>query len=202
MKKKRGRKKGSGVLSGIPKHESWTEIRSRVIHDSAEWRLVRLRQLIGDGSKLADNHLSARKAKNEKTATKKRYVLLSEADSLWRDLSAQFERAVLNGDAGWFERQAKALGSVQQQEHARFNAAVIRAIEGAMWAHRAHQKRKRESATLTPAGKSVNETAHDIFTSLNVEVKDGRIIAEGCSFASKDACWKRSTALPGNSVSD
>ena len=154
-------------------------------------------------SKLPDNYLSARKAEydkylsahkteNDKTATNKRYVLQDEIDALWRDLSAQFERAVLDGDAGWFEQQAKALDSVQQQEHARFNAAVVCAIEFAQKTvaplsdkKAPRRKTRRESATLPPAGKSIGKTAHDVFAELNVEVIGGRIIVEGCPFESK-----------------
>jgi hypothetical protein len=46
---------------------------------------VRLRQLIGDGSKLADNYLRAARISDEKAW-------------LWRELAAKFERAVLSGD--------------------------------------------------------------------------------------------------------
>ena len=44
---KRGRKKGSGVLSGIqPQRETWDDIRNRIIYGTAEWRIVRLHQLV------------------------------------------------------------------------------------------------------------------------------------------------------------
>ncbi len=60
---------------------------------------------------LPDNYLSPRAKKNAETARQKKYVLLNEVDALWRDLSAQFQRAVIDGDADWFARQAKALRS-------------------------------------------------------------------------------------------
>jgi len=64
MKKKRGRKKDSGVLSGIdPQSESWTDIRNRLIYDSAEWPIVKLQSLLG--SKLPDNFLSIEETKYE-----------------------------------------------------------------------------------------------------------------------------------------
>ena len=47
---------------------------------------------------LPDNFLSARTAREERTDDDNRYnMLIREAASLWRDLSAQFERAALDG---------------------------------------------------------------------------------------------------------
>jgi hypothetical protein len=172
MKKKRkgnrkgkgGRKPDSGVVSGIePGSEQWSDICNRVIHGSAEWRIVRLRELIGDGSRLADNHLSSRRA--ERNAARE------EIDVLWGEWSAECERAMLDGDADWFARQAKAIakGGLPQQR-AQFNAKVVHLLELAFWEtwakQRAEQERKgrhMESATLTPAGKFTDAMASDIW---------------------------------------
>ena len=86
--------------------------------------MTRLRQLIGDGSKLPSNHLSFRREATRqaiapgpvtlKSAPREtraryvpRYVLLDEVDSVWQTISEQFERAVLDGDADWFKRQGR-----------------------------------------------------------------------------------------------
>ena len=60
MKGKRGREKDSGVLSGIdPQRESLTDICNRIIYDSAEWPLVRLRNFLRQASeRLPDNFVS------------------------------------------------------------------------------------------------------------------------------------------------
>lgn len=81
---------------------------------------MRLRELIGDGSKLAGNHLRAA-------------VLPDEKAWLWQGLSAEFEHAVLDGDAEWFERQANAVRrkdnrTDKQKDRDRFYAAVIREL--------------------------------------------------------------------------
>jgi hypothetical protein len=110
--------------------------------------MIRLQEL-NDGDKLPDNLLSARAAENQAKARAKGYVLLDEIDSLWNTLSAQFERAVLDGDAEWFERQAKAIRwhdsrTESQKERAQFNAEVIRRFEGAFWSTRTKQTVKQE----------------------------------------------------------
>lgn len=181
----KGRKKDSGVLSGIqPKRETWEDVHNRVTFDSAEWLLVGLRTLIGDGSRLSDNHLSARAAK-----------LFQQPDEivwLWRKLAARFERAVLDGDAKWFERQAKALGSVQSQEKTRFNAKVVYLLESAYWIGWAKRRAKREAqgrhmtSTLTPALKATDLKASDIYNALEKHEKDGALYVEGCPFESKE----------------
>lgn len=108
-----GRKPKSGVKSETnPHREGFTDIRAKLLHGHREWKMIRLRELVSDHQKqfasLADNHLSARAAANAEIARRKRYVELDEIDALWRDTVAGFERAVLDGDADWFERQAKA----------------------------------------------------------------------------------------------
>src|ERR1051326_6536494 len=59
------------------------------------------------GQALKAQYLSARKVANDETARRTRYVLQDEIDVLWRDKVAEFERALLEGDYKWFERQAK-----------------------------------------------------------------------------------------------
>jgi hypothetical protein len=168
-----GRHEYSGVLTGIkPGSEEWSDIRNRIIYGHPEWRMVRLRELIGDGSKLGGNLLSARAAENQAKARTKGYVLLDEIDSLWNTLSAQFERAVLDDDAEWFGRQAKAIrwhDSRTESEKARahFNAEVIRRLEGAFWSTHSKKGDNRESATLTPAGKFTDAKARQILESFH-----------------------------------
>lgn len=232
MKTKCGRKKASGVLSGInPQCETWSEIRNRIIYDSAEWPLVGLRMVIGDGSQLADNHLSAllsqydaectahvlerqaifRNYRTAKTrlralrAMRHKQPVIGGEDgrwpkvlTFWRRLAADFERAVLNGDAGWFGRQWKALGHVQSQEKIRFNAKVVYLFEQAMWGTHARQGVKCtmpdggvimegiEDLTLTPAGKFTDAMASHIWNALEKHRKDGQLYVEGCKFENKE----------------
>jgi hypothetical protein len=142
MTEKRGRKKGSGILSGIPERETWDEIRNRFIYDSAEWPLVGLRMLIGDGSKLPDNFLSASYLSTPPDLQEQERKLREKIRSFWRPLCARFERAVLNGDAGWFKRQATALRSKQQQKHIQFKTKVVYLFEQAWWGTRANRIRR------------------------------------------------------------
>jgi hypothetical protein len=44
---------------------------------------------------------------------------------------------------------------------------------------------QRASATLTPAGKAVDVTAHDIHEALDAKEIGGRLIVKGCSFRDK-----------------
>jgi hypothetical protein len=173
-KKKRGggRHDHSGVYTGIkPGSEEWSDIRNKIIYGSAEWRTIRLQEL-NDGDKLPDNLLSARAAENQAKARTKGYVLLDEIDSLWNTLSAQFERAVLDGDAEWFDRQAKAIRwhdsrTESKKARAHFNAEVIRRLEGAFWSTHSKKGDNRESATLTPADKITDTKARKILDSFN-----------------------------------
>ncbi len=46
MKNNRGRKKGSGILSGIkPRSQTWSDIRNTIIYGSPEWRIIVLQDL-------------------------------------------------------------------------------------------------------------------------------------------------------------
>jgi hypothetical protein len=136
---KRGRKKGS-TLFAKPERAEWDEIRKRIIYASTEWPMVGLRQLIGDGSKLPDNFLSADYLTTPPALQKQEKAHRDKVDSLWRPLRAQFERAVLNGDADWFERQAKAIRKDRLPQRARFNAKVVHLLEIAMWETSVKQK--------------------------------------------------------------
>jgi hypothetical protein len=116
-------------LLAKPEDAQWDEIPNRFIYGSTKWRIIKLRQLIGDCSQMPDNYLSARKAEWQRIAAEKRYVQLDEIDSLWNAWSTQCERAVLDGDADWFERQAKAIrkGGLPP-ERARFYAKVVSSV--------------------------------------------------------------------------
>jgi hypothetical protein len=169
---RRGRKKGSSLFAK-PERATWEEIRSRIIYGSTEWRLTRLRQLIeqykaeqakaiGDPN-LPDNWLSDR----DKTI---RADIFTEIDWLWRELSAEFQRTVMDGDAGWFKRHAKAIEHSGLPEPARFNAKVIYLIELAWWGTDAKRDNHLEGTAdelgltrLTPAGKFSDAMASHIW---------------------------------------
>ena len=204
MKTKRGRKAGSGVFSGIkPEWETWQDIRNRIIYGSVEWRIIRLCQLMRDGSKLPTNYLSSRKAQWEskwprkpappkkpkptklRFNAKRRYVLLDEIDVLWRDVSAEFERAVLDGDANWFKRQSKAIEKGGMPQRVRFNTRVLDLLESAMWGTHARAGEKCDDLTLTPAGKFTDAMASHIYEALHKQERDGLLIVEGWQFESK-----------------
>src|SRR5262249_59316912 len=60
-------------------------------------------------AKLPDGYLSARQAHKKAIVKEKRYLLLDEIDSLWRDLTAEFERALPAADPTWFVGKAEAI---------------------------------------------------------------------------------------------
>jgi hypothetical protein len=60
-------------------------------------------------------------------------VLRDEIDSLWNAWSAQCERALLDGDADWFKRQAHAIEhgdrrTEAEKDRCRFEAEVVRLL--------------------------------------------------------------------------
>jgi hypothetical protein len=193
-----GRHDHSGVLTGIkPGSEEWSDIRNRIIYGHPEWRMVRLRELIIEegarlrewltmegtepeklehASKLPDNFLSARAEANraalQTMPPDKRYFLLNEMDSLWRDVAAQIDRAVLDSDADCFKRLAAAMQRADnrtewQKERAHFNAEVIRRLESAFWSTHSKKGDNREDAILTPAGKFTDAKARQILESFH-----------------------------------
>jgi hypothetical protein len=100
----------------------------------------------------------------------KRYFLLNEMDSLWRDVAAQIERAVLAGDAECLANLAAAMQGADnrtesEKERAHFNAEVIRRLEGAFWSTHSKKGDNREDATLTPGGKITDAKARQILES-------------------------------------
>ncbi|MGI8435939.1 MAG: hypothetical protein ACR2NX_03415 [Chthoniobacterales bacterium] len=139
-----GKPKQSGVKTSLePQRESAGEIQAKLLYGERDWRMMRLQELVRErhepDERLADNHLSARaKANAEIARQKKSYVLLNEVDALWRDLSAQFERAVLDGDADWFERQAKAIQRETRRDMLnQFESEVAHILEIFSWYDRA-----------------------------------------------------------------
>jgi hypothetical protein len=200
-KSNRGRKPGTAVLSGIrPEHE-WDDIRARIIYDSAEWRMVALQDLIKNGSQLPSNYLSApRDVRCSPYAQRPEGVY-----PLRNKLCFEFERAVLNADARWFERQAKAIKKgIKLDKRAQFNAKVVHLLEIAMWetlgrpdnwrpltdAEREafpNLRRVPQVVTFTPAGKSTDKTASDIYNALDVEeLPNGLLLVEGWHFENKE----------------
>jgi hypothetical protein len=133
-----------------------TEISARLFHGHPEGKMMLLQALIKEHEKefgpprLPDDYLSARNAANEETARQTRYVMQDVIDMLWRDKVAGFERAVLDGDFKWFERQAKAIRSgdtrsVLEKARDRFEAAVAREL----CFHRGNE----DDVTLEPASR-------------------------------------------------
>jgi hypothetical protein len=112
---------------------------------------------------------------------------LLELASLWRDLRAQCERALLDGDADWFERQAKAIKKSGLPQRGPFNAKVIQLLEAAKWITHIKQSDDCEDLTLTPAGKFTDKMASDIYEALEKrELPDGKLLVEGCQFERKE----------------
>jgi hypothetical protein len=153
-KKKRGRKKGSGILSGIkPRSQTWSDIRNTNIYGNAEWPMIVLLEL-ASASKVTLQDRDGRVFENLKE-----YLI------------AKFVHAMLNRDAGWFERQAKAIRWIDkrtksQKERAAFNRKVILLFEQARWGTYVRQGKrkvrqgkrkvrqgKRKDLMFTPAGK-------------------------------------------------
>ena len=165
-----------------------------------------MRELIGD-LRLPDNYLSLRGQRDaipepkppsaQRVPTKKDLARLwnkvrakqkgkppyDELAWLWQELCTQSEHAVLNGDADWFERQAKAIKRGGNPQRVQFSAKVVHLLELAFWGTQAKQK---VDATLTPAGKFTGAMANNIFNALEKrELPDGHLLVEGSQFESK-----------------
>jgi hypothetical protein len=112
-----------------------------------------------------------------------------EARWLWHEGRAQCERAVLDGDADWFRRQAKAIRIGGLPQLAQFNAKVVHLLKMAMFETHL-QGDNRESfvvdATATPAGKFTDAMASDIYNALEKRtLESGYLLVERCQFESK-----------------
>lgn len=147
-----GRPEDSGAKSGIKPHlQSGTAMRAQLHHGHPDWKMILLRERIRvlqreeekrlgahfDPERtplLPDNFLSARALDNAKVARQNRYLMREEIDALWCDLVAGFERAVIYGDAEWFQRQARAIRSrdtrtATARARDQFEAAVVARLE-------------------------------------------------------------------------
>jgi len=195
MKKKRGRKPNRAVLSGIkPERETWNEIRNRIKYGSSDWRIIKLRQLIGDGSKLPDNYFSLRRGQRLVALAKNLFAKLDDVDGLWNAFNAQFERAVLDGDADWFKRQARAIEKGGLPQRAQFNAKVVDLLEQAMWDTHTPKGEKRglpwegiDDLRVTPFQKFTDTKAGDIYQALKKrKMPDGCLLVEGTLFDTKE----------------
>lgn len=146
-----GKKQQSGVKTSlVPEHETFTVFRAQLLHGHREWRMIRLRALITECRHFTDQLQKSSKdgwtAADERRAQDHFNERAAEINALWRDLSAQFERAALAGNADWFERQAKAIRSGDNRSntdkaHDRFEAAVARELEFAYWETRVEQQK-------------------------------------------------------------
>jgi hypothetical protein len=125
--------------------------------------------------KLADNYLSARLEARPPGD----YIRLTKLQSLWKRMLADFERAVVNEDAKWFETQAAALRwcdrrDKSQKARARFDSFILR------------QLRLCGLAALARNGRSA-VTAKKVYDWLKErgKVKEsptGHVIVLGCRF--------------------
>jgi hypothetical protein len=134
MKKKRGQKKKRSYHS-INRRRKRPPIIVR-LRQLIEQEIADLVKLTGKpDSKLPSNYFSFRsEATRQAIATgRTRYVRLDEIDALWNAWSAQCERALLEGDADWFKRQAHAMErgdrrTDQEKDRGRFEAEVARLL--------------------------------------------------------------------------
>jgi hypothetical protein len=104
-----GRKSDSGVKSSIKAQPAlpFTDKRERLFHGQRDWRMICLRRMLEVI------------AKNDGDALPFRTPIM---DELWRGLIAEFEQAVLRGDADWFHRQANV---IQGKRKARYTMRGI-----------------------------------------------------------------------------
>jgi hypothetical protein len=151
MNKKRGRKKGSGVLSGITPDQTYEQIIYRLIYGSAEWAMVGLQNLIRNG-------------------TVPRDVRLSRHTPFWDTLRVEFEHAVRTGDADWFERQANLIKKVEVKlsQLDRFRVWVVFRLEQLDVERDADPEwvNLSDLSKLTPAGKRTDATASKIWKAI------------------------------------
>ncbi|MDQ3253839.1 MAG: hypothetical protein M3R15_08025 [Acidobacteriota bacterium] len=165
-----GKPKQSGIKTSLDPHQGFTDIRAKLLHGHREWKMIRLRQLITECRHLTEQVQKLSKdgwsAADERLVENYVEARLAEINTLWRDLSEQFERAVLNGDAEWFERQAKAIisgdrRSDTQKARGRFEAAVAKELEFAFFGTRPeHQKRNsaRREVSASDTGRHAEQS--------------------------------------------
>ena len=159
MNKKRGRKKDSGVLSGIRPDETYGEIILRLGFGSAEWPMLGLQNLIKNGSI-------------------PRYLSLSPDTPFWDTLCVEFEHAVLASDADWFERQANAIKKVKVElSHLDlFRIKVVCLLERLDEEAQEHGETVKLLDLSRPAGKRTDATASKIWKA---------VVAQACRGSKK-----------------
>lgn len=143
------RKPKSGVKSATdPQREGFTDIRAKLLHGHRDWKMIRLRELITACRHYAEQTQKASTnggwtASDERLVQNHLETRAEEINALWREACTAFEQAVLDGDADWFERQAKAIRSGDRRSdtkaRGRFEAAVARELELAFWKARAER---------------------------------------------------------------
>jgi hypothetical protein len=157
MNKKRGRKKDSGVLSGIRPDQTYDQIIIRLSFGSTEWPMVMLQNLIKNGSVPRD-------------------VRLSPDTPFWDTLCVEFEHAVLASDADWFERQANAIKKekVEWSRLHRFRVKVVFRLEQLDVERKADPEfvDLEDLSKRTPAGKRTDATASKIWKA---------VVADACA---------------------
>jgi hypothetical protein len=208
MKPKRGRPQS---LLARMKGKERAEIRNAIKYGTPAWRIIRLRETIGDVRGLLDNYLSAQLAHcNARMAAhvrerrmiyrkhrthdarcralgKMRHkppIALLPLAVLWRELLAQIECALLRRDDDLLNELAKAFrGEVSPESRAQFNARVLDCFEHAMWMRVPPDIDLR----VTSLEEITDVTASDIFKRLKKEqLPDGKLRVEGHLFENRD----------------
>jgi hypothetical protein len=206
MKRKRGRPQS--VLARM-KGKERAEIRNAIKYGSPAWRIIRLREMLNVQG-LPDNYLSTQLARfNERTAAhvreretifrkhrthearccalrKMRHkppIALLVLAVLWREVLAEFERALVRGDDESLHELAKALcGEVSPESRAQFTLKVLDLYERVLWSRMPPDVDLR----VTPLEEIVDVTASDIFKRLKIEQTPDGLLVEKCRFEHRE----------------
>ena len=158
----------------------FTDKRAMLFHGQREWRMHCLRRILGliakNDGKLPDNYLSARAA----TIMKNALPFQSPMDLLWRELVAEFEQAVLRGDADWFQRQADAIKGKRKSGYTTLGIFEWEVAPLLLQAADLNAEGYRVAAQHIYAGLTKKESPTDR--------QPHRIKVEGHPFANPEAC--------------
>lgn len=195
-KKSTGRPPGTGLLSGITPHMEWSDHRKRFREDRFKAKVTYLLEMAMWGTHARRRH----KADQQKSRTNSELTKLIEQRKAEQARLTPFERAErirkrdaaskayeawLNTPEGRSEqdpikRHEKFFGP---QRSTRSQRAKQRAHAASLRRHRAHVQ---DDLTLTPARKSTDLMASDIYNALERrELPDGHLLVEGRQFENK-----------------
>jgi len=193
MKRARGRPQ---TLLARMKGKAPEEIRNAIKYGTPAWRVIRLREMIGN-AQLPDNYLSGQLEKfnarmaahvseretiyrkhqtheaRSRALRKMRHkppIALLPLAVLWRESLAEFERAVVRGDADWLNELAKSIrGEVSPHPREQFITKVLDLYERILWT----QMPLEVDLRVTSLEKVVKVSATDIFKKLKIERLSG-----------------------------